>query len=159
MGRVIAPYGVRGWVRVRPLTEALDGLLAYRHWWLGRGGARRRCRLLDGRVHGDGLVASVEGVTSRELAAQMRGWEIAVTRDELPPVPPEQYYWTDLIGLAVVNRNGEELGRIAEVIATGANDVLVVRGNGERLIPFIEPVLVSVDLDRARMVVDWGTDY
>jgi 16S rRNA processing protein RimM len=159
MGRVIAPYGVRGWIRVRPLTEAPAGLLDYKHWWLGQDEARRCCRLIDGRIHQDGLVACIEGVANREVAAQMRGWPIAVTRAELPLAPPGQYYWSDLVGLAVVNRGGEALGRVAEIFATGANDVLVVRGERERLIPFIAPVLVSVELENARLVVDWGMDY
>lgn len=159
MGRVIAPYGVRGWIKVRPLTEAVDGLLDYKYWWLGPAGNRRLYQLLDGRVHRDGLVVCVSGVASREEAAQMRGWQIAVTRAELPPAPLGQYYWSDLVGLSVVNRNGQALGEVAEIFATGANDVLVVRGERERLIPFIETVLVSVELERSRLVVDWGVDY
>ena len=90
----------------------------------------------------------------------MRGAAIAVPRSELPPPPSGQYYWADLLGLLVVNREGESLGQVAEIFATGAHDVVVVRGGDrERLIPFVEPVVCEVDVQGARLVVDWGSDY
>ncbi len=159
MGRVLAPYGVRGWISLRPLTEALDGLLGYERWWLGPGGDWRVCRLLEGRVHRNALVAHIDGFGDRDEAAAIRGWQVAIPRSALPPAPAGQYYWSDLVGLCVVNCQGEDLGRVAEIFSTGANDVVVVRGERERLIPFIEPVLVKVELARARLVVDWGADY
>ena len=84
---------------------------------------------------------------------------IAVPRSELPPLPEGEYYWQDLLGLRVVNCEGVELGEVAEIFATGANDVLVVRGERERLIPFVEPVVVKVDIEASRLTLDWGADY
>lgn len=159
MGRILAPYGVRGWITVRPLTEALDGLLNYRCWWLGQGRDWQQRRLLEGRVHRDTLIVRMDGLGGREEAARLRGLQVAVPRSELPPPPAGQYYWSDLVGLCVENCQGEDLGRVAEIFSTGANDVVVVRGERERLIPFIEPVLVKVELERSRLVVDWGMDY
>ena len=159
MGRVAAPYGVRGWIKVQTLTESVDGLLGYRAWWIGQSDLWSPRRLLEGRVHGDGLVVQIEGVADRDEAAKLRGASIAVPRAELPAAPSGQYYWADLIGLSVVNRQGETLGQVAEIFSTGAHDVIVVRGDRERLIPFVEPVLYEVNLDAARMVVDWGLDY
>ena len=159
MGRIAAPYGVRGWVKVQTLTESVDGLLSYGAWWLDVNGEWCSRRLLDGRVHGNGLVARLEGIADRTGAAQLRGASVAIPRSELPPPASGQYYWADLVGLSVVNREGEALGRVAEVFSTGAHDVVVVRGDRERLIPFVEPVLLEVNLAAARLVVDWGLDY
>jgi 16S rRNA processing protein RimM len=159
MGRILAPYGVRGWVKVGPQTERQDGLLEYRTWHLRRSDAWHAYRLLEGRVHGNGLIARLESVEDRDQAAELRGAQIAVLRTELPPAPEGEYYWTDLIGLEVVNREGVRLGEVAEIFATGANDVLVVRGDRERLIPFVEAVVANVDIAGARLTVDWGADY
>jgi 16S rRNA processing protein RimM len=159
MGRIVAPYGVRGWIKVRPQTESTDGLLGYRTWWLGKQGEWNSYQLLEGRVHGTDVVARLEGVADRDRAARLRGCDVAVPRSELPPAPAGEYYWADLIGLEVVNREGVRLGQIAEVFATGANDVLVVRGERERLIPFVEAVVVDVDLEGALLTLDWGADY
>jgi 16S rRNA processing protein RimM len=115
--------------------------------------------LLEGRVHRNALVARIDGLGDRNEAAALRGWQIAVPRSKLPPPPAGQYYWTDLVGLWVENCQGEDLGKVAEIFSTGANDVVVVRGERERLIPLIEPVLVKVELERSRLVVDWGADY
>ena len=159
MGRVVAPYGVCGWIKVQTLTESVDGLLGYASWWFDQHGNWCNRRLLEGRVHGNGLVARIEGVADRTEAAKMRGASIAVPRSELPAPPSGQYYWADLVGLSVVNQQGESLGQVAEIFSTGAHDVVVVRGDRERLIPFVEPVLREVDLQGARLVVDWGSDY
>ena len=159
MGRVVAPYGVRGWIKVQTLTESVEGLLGYASWWFDQSGDWSNRRLLEGRVHGNGLVARVEGVEDRTEAAKIRGAAIAVPRSELPAPPSGQYYWSDLIGLSVVNQQGESLGQVAEIFSTGAHDVVVVRGDRERLIPFVEPVLREVDLQSARLVVDWGLDF
>jgi 16S rRNA processing protein RimM len=159
MGRVVAPYGVRGWIKVQTLTESVDGLLGYAFWWFDQSSNWSSRRLLEGRVHGNGLVARIEGIADRTEAAKMRGASVAVPRSELPAAPSGQYYWADLLGLSVVNQQGEVLGEVAEIFSTGAHDVVVVRGDRERLIPFVEPVLREVDLQGARLVVDWGLDY
>lgn len=159
MGRVRAPHGVRGWLKVQPYTEAVDGLLGYRRWWIGTARNWRQCEMLEGRVQGGDLVVRLEGIEDRDQAAAVRGWEIAVAKADMPVPAQGEYYWADLVGLRVVNLQGEELGRIAEVFATGANDVIVVRGERERLIPFIAPVVIEVAPDEARVVVDWGMDY
>lgn len=159
MGRIVAPFGVRGWIKIRPQTESVDGLLAYRNWWLELQGQWQAHRLVEGRAHGMDLVARLEGIADRDRAAQLRGARIAVPRAELPPPPEGEYYWSDLIGLSVVNREGVQLGQVAEIFATGANDVLVVRGDRERLIPFVEPVVVKVDIEASLLTLDWGADY
>jgi 16S rRNA processing protein RimM len=159
MGRILAPYGIRGWLKVQPQTEAVDGLLDYREWWLAPDSDWKSYRLLEGQAHGTELIAHLQGFDDRDQAAAIRGFRIAVPRSVLPPAPEGEYYWADLVGMSVLNAQGEELGRIEEIFATGANDVLVVRGDRERLIPFIDAVVMKVDMQTSRLLVDWAADY
>jgi len=159
MGRILAPYGVRGWVRIQPQTEVVDGLLSYPRWWLARDEDWQEYKVLEGRAQGANLVARLEGCDDRDQAMTLRGLHVAVPRSQLPPPEDGEYYWCDLIGLQVENVQGEKLGEVEEVLATGANDVLVVRGERERLIPFIAPVVVGVEFQNARVLVDWEADF
>src|SRR5690554_649212 len=107
MGRILAPYDVRGWVRVQPQTEEIEGLLAYRRWWIGRGDDDwAEHGLVEGRAHGSGLIVRLEGIDDRDRAADLAGARVAVPRSALPPAAEGEYYWCDLIGLTVVNRQG-----------------------------------------------------
>ena len=159
MGRVAAPFAVHGWVKGQPFTEYLDSLLDYPVWRLGKNGAWREYRLLDGQVHGQQLIVQLEGVDDRDQAECIRGLEIAVHRDELPEAEEDAYYWDDLIGLEVVNQEGVSLGRVAGLLETGVHDVLEVVDDRKRLIPFTEPIVVEVDKAAGRILVDWGLDY
>ena len=162
MGRVTVPYGVRGWVKVHTLTTTPDSLCDYPVWRLGRGGEWREVRVIASRVHGNTLVAQLDGVADREAAAALRGTDVGVPRAELPRAEAGEFYWADLIGLAVVNVVQHEFGRVERILQTGANDVLVVKdetGNRETLIPFIAGAIRQVDLASGRIVVDWGEDY
>ncbi|HEY7760023.1 MAG TPA: ribosome maturation factor RimM [Burkholderiales bacterium] len=159
MGRVAAPFAVSGWVRIQVFTERPDGLLGYRDWWLRRDGQWRQATVEEAAVHGRVMVAKLKGSDDREAAAALRGSEVAVPRAVLPRNAEGEYYWADLEGLRVHNLQDQELGRIAGVIDTGANQVLVVRGERERLIPFVGAVVQSVDLARGEVTVDWGADW
>jgi 16S rRNA processing protein RimM len=160
MGRIIAPFGVKGWVKIQPLTEAAKNLLAYSRWWLGRGAEWRECEVAEGKVHSEDLVvARLEGCADRDAAVAFRGSDIAVPRSQLPKARPGEYYWADLIGLSVVNTAAQVLGRIEGVMQTGANDVLIVQGERERLIPFIADVIREVDLAAGVVRVDWSAEY
>jgi 16S rRNA processing protein RimM len=101
----------------------------------------------------------LEGCDDRDAAARLRGREVAVPRSELPANAEGEYYWSELIGLNVVSRDGAALGRVTGLLETGANPVLVVGGDRERLIPFVEAVVVKVDVAGGRLTVDWGTDF
>ena len=165
IGRISGLHGVRGWVKLYSHTDPRDNLLAYRTVELGRadaGGATRwtPAELRDGRRQGKTLVARIAGVEDRDEAAAWVGAEIAVRREALPAPDEDEYYWVDLIGLAVENTGGERLGTVASLIETGAHDVLVVDGDRERLIPFaVGPIVREVDLAAGRIVVDWEADY
>jgi len=159
MGRIAAPFGVKGWVKVQPLTAATQNLLAYKSWWVGREDGWREIAVAEARVQGRTVVARLEGCDDRDAAAALRGHSVAVPRAALPRTQSGEYYWADLIGLAVVNASAQPLGRITGILQTGANDVLVVGGERERLVPFIAEVIRDVDLAAGVVRVDWGVDY
>ena len=163
MGRVTAPFGVKGWVKIYALTAQLGNLLDYPVWWLGHDGDWREMRVAAAKVHGKTLVAQLAGIDEREAAMALKGLEVAVPREQLPGAAEGEFYWADLIGLRVVNRDAHEFGRVVRVMQTGANDVLVVAGgNGnerETLIPFIGGTIRQVDLAAGVISVDWGRDY
>ncbi len=159
MGRITAPFGVKGWVKVQPNTAEPRNLLAYKTWWVDGEGGWRETAIPEARVHGRAVVARVEGCEDRDAAAALRGRQVAVPRTTLPGTKSGEYYWADLIGLAVVNGAGQALGRIAGLLQTGANDVLVVAGERERLIPFIADVIRDVDLAAGVVRVEWDADF
>ncbi len=159
MGRVLAPYGVKGWIKVRPFTQRPESLLDYPEWRLQKDGVLQARTVEAARVHGGAVVAKLQGIDDRDQAAQLRATQVAVSRDEFPELEPGEYYWADLVGLTVSNGAGVVLGRVTEVFDTGANGVLVVKGERERLLPFIGPVVRQVDVAGGRMVVDWDADY
>lgn len=159
MGRIAAPFGVQGWVKIQPFTGEVDGLADYSGWWLGDGENWREVAVKQCAAHGATLIASLEDVAGREAAAALKGKLVAVPRAALPKPAKNEYYWSDLIGLEVVNLQGEKLGKISGLLETGAHDVLVVQGEQERLIPFIEQYVIEVDLAGGQVRVDWGLDY
>ncbi len=164
LGRVSGLFGVRGWIRVFSYTDPRDRILAYPRWYLGpaaEGTGGRPVEVLGGRVHGKGILARLAGCEDRDAAAALIGLDIAVRREDLPPLAAGEYYWSDLEGLRVTTRDGAELGRVRRLFDTGANDVMVVDdGERERLIPFIQGrVVTRIDLDAARMEVDWDPDF
>lgn len=172
IGQISGTYGVRGWVRVRSFTEPDDGIFSYIPWRLcrrsaGCAGTQRTadetapsCEVLEWRRHPPGFVARMGGVEERDAAFSLVGLFIVVPRSRLPKPEPGEYYWADLIGLRVETTDGQALGVIESLMQTGANDVLVVRGERERLIPFLQPdVVTRVDLQAGRLVVDWDVDF
>jgi len=160
MGRIVAPYGVKGWVKVLPDTETIDSLLSYKTWQIGRGDDWRNIKLKSGKVHNEVLLIKLEGINDRDAAFACKGLQVAVPRSVLPVLDDtNEVYWSDLIGLAVRNQQGVDFGKIADVFETGANDVLVVKGERERLIPFAEQTVVEVNVEQQTMLVDWDADY
>lgn len=155
LGRIAGVYGVRGWVRIFSYTEPRAGILSYPKWWLGEADDRHEQTPAEGRTHGHGVVARLEGITDRDQALALIGTWIAVPRSEL--AEGEGYYWVDLVGLAVRNCDGVALGRISGHIATGVHDVMVVDdGTRERLIPWVlGRTVVEVHRNEGWVQVDW----
>ena len=163
LGRVLGAYGIQGWVRVRPFTNDSDGLLSQPVWGLSRADQVRELRVEEAKFHGGAVVARLAGVGDRDAAEALRGADVTVRREQLPPPAAGEYYWADLIGLAVRNESGEELGRVEGLIEAPAHDVLRVRSGDadgrERLIPFVEPIVRAVDVPGGCITVDWQKDY
>lgn len=166
LGRVVAPYGVKGLVRIEPFSEEPDALLGYARWWLRPRGsvAWREVAPSGGRMHSGTVLAQFDGVASREEAMALRGADIGVLRSELPPLAPGEMYWSDLAGMDVVNRQGVALGTVAKLVEYGAHPVLRVTpaegaDQGERLIPFVAAIVDRVDAAARRIDVDWQPDY
>lgn len=160
MGRIAAPFGVKGWLRVMSYTAEPGSLLDYTPWYFGRQGDWRTIELISGRRHGKGLVVQLKDCNDRDAAALLTGTEIGVYRSQLPAVESNDFYWNDLIGLQVVTSRGRLLGRVDHLIETGANDVMVVKGEQECLVPYIkDQVIESVDLDAGEIRVDWDPDF
>ena len=159
LGRIVGLFGVRGWIKVYSYTEPREAVLDYRDWLLGRDGDWQRVELAEGKRHGKAVIARLEGIDDRDAAAELIGSDIGVDRDALPEPEEGHYYWADLEGLSVRLEDGSELGAVERMLATGANDVMVVQGEQERLIPFVmDEVVLGVDLAAGRIDVDWEWD-
>ena len=151
---------MRGWVRVFSYTQPRENIVRYRPWYLHRDGEWQEHEIAEGRAHGKGVVAHLAGCDDRDQAASLIGTEIGIRREQLPAAAPGEYYWSDLVGLSVVTLDGELLGTVDHLLETGANDVLVVRGEREHLIPFVpERIVAEVDLERGEIRVDWDKDF
>lgn len=159
LGRVGAPWGVRGWVRLESFTEPRDALLDYADCRLRQGDSWQAARIEEGRRQGKALVARFAGSDDRDAAIALRGADIGVPRESLPEPQEGHYYWADLEGLAVRHRDGRLLGHVAYLLATGEHDVLVVQGEREVLVPFVPGrYVLDVDLDNRVIDVDWEWD-
>ncbi len=150
MGRAAAPYAIHGWIKVQTYTEYLDNLLDYPVWRLGKAGQWRAYTVLEAKAHGQSLVAQLEGVDDRSAAETLTGMDIAVARKELPLAGENEFYWDDLIGLTVVNTDGETLGKVTGLLETGAHSVLKVMGEREHLIPFVAAIVRDVVTESGR---------
>jgi 16S rRNA processing protein RimM len=159
LGRISGVFGVKGWVRVFSHTDPREAILEYQSWLLKIGDNWQPVTVEDGKPHGKSVIAKLADVGDRDAAAELVDVIIGVSREELPELQAGEFYWVDLEGLQVVHRDGRSLGRVAYVMATGANDVLVVNGDREYLIPFVkDEVILDVDLVKGVINVDWEWD-
>jgi 16S rRNA processing protein RimM len=163
LGRISGLYGVKGWVRVFSYTEPREALLDYRSWLLRTADGWMEQAVAEGRKQGKSLVARLGCTEDREAAAEWIGVDVAVARESMPPAAGGEFYWADLEGLKVRHRDGRILGRVAYMLATGANDVMVVQGESEPkqeiLIPFVlEMYILRVDVAEGVIDVDWEWD-
>lgn len=161
MGRVAAAFGIRGWVKIQPFSEFVDSLLDYKTWYVGHeNGPWRKVDVVQAETHDKTLAVQFPDCPDRNAAEKLKGLLIAVPRSSLPEQVEGEYYWADLIGMSVVNQVGEMLGTVVELLDTGANDVLIVRGNGpDVLIPFLDSVIGPVDLAAKTIQVNWSADF
>lgn len=153
-------YGLRGWVKVYAETRDRSEILGFKRWYLRRADGWQARQVITGRAQAKGIIAQLEGVVDCDQARLLVGTEIAVRRADLPPAEPGTYYWDDLVGLKVVNLEGIEFGTVSHLFETGgANDVVVVQGERERLIPYTKDAVKKVDLKARVLHVDWDADF
>lgn len=170
VGYVLDAWGIRGWVKVAPDAAEPAALLAAPIWWLQgppvRGvPPRRRVARRLARRHGASVVALLDGVGGRDDAELLKGWTVHVRREDFPPAEGDEFYWVDLIGCDVVDRQQQPLGQVIGLLDSGTQSVLRVRrpdardDTPERLIPFVDAYIVDVDMPGRRIVADWQSDY
>jgi 16S rRNA processing protein RimM len=165
VGRVLGAWGIKGWIKVQAFAVDPQALFSTKRWHLrppdGPGVAPPALlRVTQSREQGDFIVAGAQEVLDRNAAEALRGARIFVARSSFPTAGDGEYYWVDLIGCAVVNREGVAFGTVADLIDTGAHSVLrVVQGDDERLIPFVAAYVDTVDLPARSITVDWGLDF
>jgi 16S rRNA processing protein RimM len=160
VGRVGSAFGVHGWMRIQSYTEPQENILDYSPWQLRLAADWRSAEVVEGRRQGKGLVVKVAGCDDRDSARALLGAEIWVDRRQLSEPDVMEYYWADLLGMEVVNCSGVWLGRVVGLLSTGANDVLRIQGDQERLIPFLlNDVVREIDLKDKTMRVDWEPDF
>lgn len=174
VGHITGAYGVQGWVRIHPYSAEASALLHAKTWWLSKtadGIAEHDVEKLEAKIHGDDVVARIMGIAGRDAAENLKGHVVQIQRSHFPVLSNNEFYWLDLIGLAVVNLQGESLGVVADLIDNGAHPILRVVSTAtdqtaqqsvserEYLIPFVEHFVPEVDQKNKKITVDWGLDY
>lgn len=160
VGKISGVFGVKGWLKITSYTEPRDNIIRYRNWFLKKDTEQKPVNVVAGHVQGKGVVAQVNGVEDRDSAQMLMGWNIYIDYKQLPPPESGEYYWADLVGLNVENMQGVGFGKVDSLMETGANDILFIKGERERAIPFLQGQTVkSIDLESGRIIVDWDADF
>ena len=158
VGQFGGSYAVQGWLKLQSFTEPDDAIFSYQPWFLS---GQRQLELSAFRRHGRGFVVKLQGFDNPEQARTLAGQSIYVRREQLPDLSPGQYYWADLMGLDVENLTGHHIGQVSDMMETGANDVIVVKGTQDReiLIPYVmDHYVKQIDLAAGKIIVDWEWD-
>jgi 16S rRNA processing protein RimM len=160
IGKISGVFGVRGQVKVFSYTEPRENILKYDPWMLGSGDNWKSYQVISGKLQGKGLIAQLKGCDDRDQAQLLVGQEIVIEKSQLPETKAGEFYWSDLEGLSVITTEQIELGKVSHLFETGSNDVLVVKGEREHLIPYIkDQVIRQIDLDTGQIVVDWDPEF
>jgi 16S rRNA processing protein RimM len=177
VGRIGDAWGIKGWIKIIPYSASPEALFSCKHWFLlppeKRAGVVAKAPLFTGtqqikiriaKEHSDGIVAQADGVDDRNTAELLKSCRIFISRESFPTAAKDEYYWVDLLGCKVVNREGVSLGTVKDLISTGPQTVIVaereVEGKVvETLIPFVDAYVDTVSLADQRITVDWQLDY
>ncbi|NRB23521.1 ribosome maturation factor RimM [Shewanella sp.] len=167
LGKLGSSHGIKGWLKITTYTDSVEGIFDYSPWLIKEQGEWREVKVLQWRFQGKAVVASLEGVETRDQAQMLTNCEIAVTPQQIETLPEDEFYWRDLIGCEVVNTKGYNMGKVQEIVETGSNDVLLVKANAkdgfgkaERMIPFVtEQFIIEVNLTEKQIIVDWDPDF
>jgi len=160
IGRFGRPYGVRGWLHLFSFTDPIDNILIYNPWLVGNSREQQSLVVETGKPHGQHLIVKLQGVDDRNDAQTLTNSLITIPKDKLPLLNEGEYYWQELIGSCVTTKTQQSLGIVKEVLATGANDILVLSaGKREHLIPYTEDVIIHIDRENKMIVADWDPDF
>ncbi len=163
VGRLASPHGIHGWLKLLSYTQPVTNILNYPHWFIQK--TQDHWEPIDMAAlqtttdNNSHIRIKFAHCDSPEVARAYTNLLIGVTRDQLPPLSVDDYYWSDLEGLSVINHEGVLLGQVSHLFSTGANDILVVKGDRERLLPYIKDVILEVDLKNRRITVNWDADF
>ncbi|MDD2810408.1 ribosome maturation factor RimM [Rhodoferax sp.] len=171
VGRILDAWGIKGWFKVLPYSATPEALFSCKLWYLlptekgvptftGCGSLQ----IIESKYHSDTIVACAQSVIDRAVADSLRGARIFIPKSSFPAVSPDEYYWVDLIGLEVTNREGQSLGHVTELLSTGPQTVLVIEDSApdkptQRMIPFVAHYIDEVSVSQRRIRVDWQLDY
>jgi len=166
VGYVSGAFGVTGSIRVTPFSTDADALLNVKTWWLDKPGLQS-VQVRTAKLHGGDVVAQLVGTLGRDAAEALKGAAVSIPRSEFPQLPEDEFYWSDLIGLEVVNLQGDALGLVSDLMHNGAQSILritpvpdtAIDKAPERLIPFVDQFIKTVDQTAKKITVDWGLDY
>ena len=167
VGYVSGPFGVKGSIRVTPFSTDADALLNVKTWWLDKP-SLGAVKVRTAKMHGGDVVAQLAGLVGRDASEALKGAAVSIPRSQFPALPADEYYWSDLIGLDVVNLEGEALGAVTDMMHNGAQSILRItplpveasdEKQSERLIPYVDQFVKTVDLAGKKITVDWGLDY
>jgi 16S rRNA processing protein RimM len=161
VGKISGVFGIKGWVKIFSFTGHREDILKYSPWLLKKNDTTQTVEIIAGQLQSKGVVAQLKGVTDRNDAEALIGWDIFIDYAKLPPAKHGEYYWSDLIGLQVENNEGVVLGVVDSLLETGANDVIIVQDKErQHAIPFVQPqVVLEIDLATRKMRVDWDADF
>jgi 16S rRNA processing protein RimM len=156
VAKIGTPFGVKGWVKVHSYTEIVTDILEYAPWYIEEKQDWQKLEAEECRPHGKGVIIKIKGYDSPETARVLTGKHIGISKDQLPKLSKNEFYWADLQGLTVINQEGQVLGVVSYLIETGSNDVLVVKGETEQAIPYLpDEVVTKVDLEKKEIHVNW----
>jgi 16S rRNA processing protein RimM len=166
VGHITGAYGIKGWVRIKPYSADADAMLHAKTWWLDKP-ALRDVDVLQVKTHGEDVVAGLMGVADRNAAEALKGATVQIRRSHFPVLSDDEFYWIDLMGLAVDNLQGESLGTVVDLMDNGAHPILRVQAAQasetekpkEWLIPFVDQFVKTVDKQEKKITVDWGLDF
>jgi len=171
VGYVSGAYGIAGAIRVTPFSTDADALLSVKTWWLDKSAdksAPQSVTVRTAKMHGGDVVATLVGMSDRNLAEALKGAAVHVARSEFPELGEDEYYWSDLIGLDAVNLQGEALGKVTDMMSNGAQSILRIEPVAdpastdkapERLVPYVDQFVKTVDLKAKQITLDWGLDF
>lgn len=165
VGYIAGAYGLKGWVRIKPYSSEADALLHAKTWWLDKPDMHD-VTMMQSKSHSGDVVAQLMGVADRDAAEALKGTAVQIARSHFPALSDDEFYWVDLIGLAVENLQGEQLGNVSDMMDNGAHPILRVavasadgQSPNELLIPFVDQFVITVDRAAKKITVDWGRDY